>query len=92
MEAVNSLDSAARDSPGVWAWNVEMVAAGTGEALAIKVALFAAGGRVEVSMITTMFPDERLVLILTCCHAALAVEALFALASIAAALAPSAKS
>jgi RNA polymerase sigma-70 factor (ECF subfamily) len=48
-------------------------------ALAIKVDLLAAGDRVEVPMNTTRFPDQRLELIFTCCHPALAVEAQVAL-------------
>jgi RNA polymerase sigma-70 factor (ECF subfamily) len=47
-------------------------------ALAGKVALLAAEP-VEVSMNPTEFPDERLELIFTCCHPALAVEAQVAL-------------
>src|SRR4030095_101158 len=38
-----------------------------------------AGDRAEVPMKTTTFPDERLELIFTCCHPALAVEAQVAL-------------
>ncbi len=48
-------------------------------ALAAKLGLLAAGDRVEVSMNSTAFPDERLELIFTCCHPALAVEAQVAL-------------
>ena len=44
-------------------------------ALATKFGLLVAGDRAEVSMKTTTFPDERLELIFTCCHPALAVEA-----------------
>ena len=44
-------------------------------ALATKFGLLAAGDRAEVPMNTTTFPDERLELIFTCCHPALAVEA-----------------
>ena len=48
-------------------------------ALAAKVGLLAADNRAEVPMNTTTFPDERLELIFTCCHPALAVEAQVAL-------------
>jgi RNA polymerase sigma-70 factor, ECF subfamily len=48
-------------------------------ALAGKLGLLAAGNRTEVLMTTTTFPDERLELIFTCCHPALAVEAQVAL-------------
>jgi RNA polymerase sigma-70 factor, ECF subfamily len=49
-------------------------------ALARKSGLLAAGNPAEVPMMdTTMFPDERLELIFTCCHPALAVEAQVAL-------------
>jgi len=48
-------------------------------ALAAKSELLAAGNRAEVPMKTTTFPDERLELIFTCCHPALAVEAQVAL-------------
>jgi RNA polymerase sigma-70 factor, ECF subfamily len=48
-------------------------------ALATKVSLLAAGNRAEVPMNATTFPDERLELIFTCCHPALAVEAQVAL-------------
>jgi RNA polymerase sigma-70 factor, ECF subfamily len=48
-------------------------------ALAAKFGLLAAGDRAEVAMKTTTFPDERLELIFTCCHPALAVEAQVAL-------------
>ena len=44
-----------------------------------KLGLLVAGDRAEVPMNTTMFPDERLELIFTCCHPALAVEAQVAL-------------
>jgi len=44
-------------------------------AFATKFGLLAAGNRAEVPMRTTTFPDERLELIFTCCHPALAVEA-----------------
>jgi RNA polymerase sigma-70 factor (ECF subfamily) len=47
--------------------------------LATKVALLSAGTRFEVPMNTTIFPDERLELIFTCCHPALAIEAQVAL-------------
>ena len=47
-------------------------------ALAAKLDLLAAD-RVEVAMDTTTFPDERLELIFTCCHPALAVDAQVAL-------------
>jgi RNA polymerase sigma-70 factor, ECF subfamily len=48
-------------------------------ALATKFGLLVAGDRSEVPMKTTTFPDERLELIFTCCHPALAVEAQVAL-------------
>jgi RNA polymerase sigma factor (sigma-70 family) len=48
-------------------------------ALTAKVGLLVAGDRTEVPMNTTMFPDERLELIFTCCHPALAIEAQVAL-------------
>ncbi len=48
-------------------------------ALAAKANLLAAGNRSEESMNATTFPDERLELIFTCCHPALAVEAQVAL-------------
>ncbi|MEU4215479.1 sigma-70 family RNA polymerase sigma factor [Actinoplanes sp. NPDC026623] len=48
-------------------------------ALAPKLALLAAADRVEVPMDATAFPDERLELIFTCCHPALAIEAQVAL-------------
>src|SRR6266496_5620122 len=48
-------------------------------ALATKSGLLVAGNRAEVPMNTTAFPDERLALIFTCCHPALAVEAQVAL-------------
>ena len=48
-------------------------------ALAAKLGLLVAGDRAEVPMNTTTFPDERLELIFTCCHPALAVEAQVAL-------------
>ncbi|HLI57235.1 MAG TPA: sigma-70 family RNA polymerase sigma factor [Actinomycetota bacterium] len=47
--------------------------------LATKVGLLAAGNRDEVPMNTPTFPDERLELIFTCCHPALAVESQVAL-------------
>jgi RNA polymerase sigma-70 factor (ECF subfamily) len=47
--------------------------------LAIKLGLIVTGNRVEVPMTTTTFPDERLELIFTCCHPALAIEAQVAL-------------
>jgi RNA polymerase sigma-70 factor (ECF subfamily) len=47
-------------------------------ALATKLGLLVAGDRVE-PMNTMRFPDERLELIFTCCHPALAVEAQVAL-------------
>src|SRR5215207_2901204 len=49
------------------------------QALAAKYCLLAAGDRVEVPMDTSTFPDERLELLFTCCHPALAVEAQVAL-------------
>ncbi|MEV4510550.1 DUF6596 domain-containing protein [Dactylosporangium sp. NPDC049525] len=48
-------------------------------ALAAKVGLLAAARPVEVPMTTTAFPDERLELIFTCCHPALALESQVAL-------------
>ena len=47
--------------------------------LAAKTDLLAEARRAEESMITSSFPDERLELIFTCCHPALAVEAQVAL-------------
>jgi RNA polymerase sigma-70 factor, ECF subfamily len=47
--------------------------------LAAKFAQLAADHRAEVPMTATTFPDERLELIFTCCHPALAVEAQVAL-------------
>jgi RNA polymerase sigma-70 factor, ECF subfamily len=44
-----------------------------------KLPLLAAGDQAEVPMNTTRFPDERLELIFTCCHPALAVESQVAL-------------
>jgi RNA polymerase sigma-70 factor, ECF subfamily len=49
------------------------------QAFAAKSGLLAAGSPAEVPMNITMFPDERLELIFTCCHPALAVEAQVAL-------------
>ncbi|MGH7860953.1 MAG: RNA polymerase sigma factor [Candidatus Dormibacteraceae bacterium] len=48
-------------------------------ALAARAGLLAAGNCPEESMNTTTFADERLELIFTCCHPALAVEAQVAL-------------
>jgi RNA polymerase sigma-70 factor (ECF subfamily) len=48
-------------------------------ALATKVRLLAAEERLEAPMNGTTFPDERLELIFTCCHPALATEAQVAL-------------
>jgi RNA polymerase sigma-70 factor (ECF subfamily) len=48
-------------------------------ARATKFGLLVGGNRAEVPMKTTSFPDERLELIFTCCHPALAVEAQVAL-------------
>ncbi|KRE30952.1 RNA polymerase sigma factor [Agromyces sp. Soil535] len=48
-------------------------------ALATKLGLLAADAREEVLMNPTIFPDERLELIFTCCHPALTVEAQVAL-------------
>src|SRR5438552_111970 len=48
-------------------------------ALAARLGLLAAETRAEVPMKTTTFPDERLELIFTCCHPALAIEAQVAL-------------
>ncbi|HEX6444952.1 MAG TPA: DUF6596 domain-containing protein [Streptosporangiales bacterium] len=47
--------------------------------LATKLGLLVTADRIEVPMHTTSFPDERLELIFTCCHPALAVEAQVAL-------------
>jgi RNA polymerase sigma-70 factor, ECF subfamily len=47
--------------------------------LATKFGLLVAGNRAEVPMKTTTFPDERLELIVTCCHPALSLEAQLAL-------------
>jgi RNA polymerase sigma-70 factor (ECF subfamily) len=47
--------------------------------LAAKAALVGAGRHVEVPMDPSTFPDERLELIFTCCHPALALEAQVAL-------------
>jgi RNA polymerase sigma-70 factor, ECF subfamily len=47
--------------------------------LAAKSDLLAAASRAEMPMTVTSFPDERLELIFTCCHPALAVEAQVAL-------------
>jgi RNA polymerase sigma-70 factor (ECF subfamily) len=47
--------------------------------LAAKLDLLAAGRRAEAPATTTAFPDERLELVFTCCHPALAVEAQVAL-------------
>jgi RNA polymerase sigma-70 factor (ECF subfamily) len=47
--------------------------------LTTKLGLLVADERAEVPMETTTFPDERLELIFTCCHPALAVEAQVAL-------------
>jgi len=52
---------------------------GRDRALATKFGLLVAGNSAEVPMRTTTFPDERLELIFTCCHPALAVEAQVAL-------------
>jgi RNA polymerase sigma-70 factor, ECF subfamily len=49
------------------------------QALAAKYGLLVAGDRGEVPVTTTAFPDERLELIFTCCHPALAVESQVAL-------------
>jgi RNA polymerase sigma-70 factor, ECF subfamily len=49
------------------------------QAFAAKSGLLAAASPAEVPMNITMFPDERLELIFTCCHPALAVEAQVAL-------------
>jgi RNA polymerase sigma-70 factor (ECF subfamily) len=46
---------------------------------AAKLVLLGADTRAEAPMDTSMFPDERLELIFTCCHPALAVEAQVAL-------------
>jgi RNA polymerase sigma-70 factor (ECF subfamily) len=48
-------------------------------ALVTKLGLLVAARHVEVPMDTTTFPDERLELIFTCCHPALAIEAQVAL-------------
>jgi RNA polymerase sigma-70 factor (ECF subfamily) len=48
-------------------------------AIATKVGLLVATHRAEVSMNAITFPDERLELIFTCCHPALAIEAQVAL-------------
>jgi RNA polymerase sigma-70 factor (ECF subfamily) len=48
-------------------------------ALAAKAGLLVGGNRAEAVMSTGTFPDERLELIFTCCHPALAVEAQVAL-------------
>ena len=48
-------------------------------ALTTKYALLVAGNSAEVPMQATTFPDERLELIFTCCHPALAIEAQVAL-------------
>jgi RNA polymerase sigma-70 factor, ECF subfamily len=48
-------------------------------ALATRFGLLVGGDRAEVPMNTTTFPDERLELIFTCCHPALATEAQVAL-------------
>jgi RNA polymerase sigma-70 factor, ECF subfamily len=48
-------------------------------AFTAKASLLVAADRAEVPMNTTIFPDERLELIFTCCHPALAVEAQVAL-------------
>ncbi|GAA0724041.1 RNA polymerase subunit sigma-24 [Dactylosporangium roseum] len=47
--------------------------------LATRLDMLVAAHRVEVPMNTTTFPDERLELIFTCCHPALAIEAQVAL-------------
>ena len=47
--------------------------------LGAKYGLLAAADRAEVHMNTSAFPDERLELIFTCCHPALAIEAQVAL-------------
>jgi RNA polymerase sigma-70 factor (ECF subfamily) len=47
--------------------------------LAAKLGLLAVENRVEAPVTTSRFPDERLELIFTCCHPALAVEAQVAL-------------
>ena len=49
------------------------------ERVRAKASLLAAANRDDVPMNTTTFPDERLELIFTCCHPALAVEAQVAL-------------
>jgi RNA polymerase sigma-70 factor, ECF subfamily len=48
-------------------------------ALTAKLDLLVAADRIEVPMTTTRFPDERLELIFTCCHPALAIESQVAL-------------
>lgn len=48
-------------------------------ALATRLGLLVAAHRAEVPMNPTAFPDERLELIFTCCHPALAIEAQVAL-------------
>jgi RNA polymerase sigma-70 factor (ECF subfamily) len=47
--------------------------------LAAKLCLLAAESRVEAPVTNSLFPDERLELIFTCCHPALAIEAQVAL-------------
>ena len=47
--------------------------------LAIKTRLLEASARTEDTMASTIFPDERLELVFTCCHPALAVDAQVAL-------------
>jgi RNA polymerase sigma-70 factor, ECF subfamily len=49
------------------------------QALTRRLPLLVASDPGEVSMKTTTFPDERLALIFTCCHPALAIEAQVAL-------------
>jgi RNA polymerase sigma-70 factor (ECF subfamily) len=44
-------------------------------ALATKIGLLVTGDRAGVPMNTTTVPDERLGLIFTCCHPALAIQA-----------------
>lgn len=46
---------------------------------AVKLGLLAADDRVEVAVEPAAFPDERLELLFTCCHPALAIEAQVAL-------------
>jgi RNA polymerase sigma-70 factor, ECF subfamily len=48
-------------------------------ALTAKLDLLVAADRIEMPMTTTRFPDERLELIFTCCHPALAIESQVAL-------------